>query len=709
MENESAVIFDEKKLVLRKGMIFNSGSEKNILFHCDKVWSFLITAQTHRIERIKTEELFEQVMDEKRTPEVPETISNILSFSPENMKKAAFREGVIREMMVKTYPVWEDLFQKGVVKPELDEAASMLGLSRKQTSRLVLRYLTSACDPTSLIDSRKWNRGRTLTEKNGETEDKLDELEYALHCFKRYRNASFAYKKLIWKYYMENEMAADGSVIRVISKDAPSASKVYRYLNNNLGGKTVRVYCEDETYFLNNKRPLRGNAEYGSGTIGGVFEVDEVEMDCYIVSENDPRVTIGKAIIYAAIDVFSHMIVAIKAGLKNNSYSGFCDLMLSLLEPHSIQAEYVGAKCDDKAFPSLVIPRSIRCDHGSEYESHALEAACKELGIQVQYVPVAAGSLKGLVENVHRRIQQGVKPLTRNAGFICRTPKHELNPKDYQKARETACLTLSDINKILIEEVCFLNTKPLVSYEPDLEMLEAKLVLTPQNIWNFEVERSFDPKNVTEQNRMQYLFGFMCRGNQDQRRFKVGRKGIEYTGHKLKYFCDEDWFQEMIGASDRGKAEIRYMDNTVSAVWVRYHNRIHKVPLAEKREQNLTLSELSWLEYDEMCAEQKIEDKHAQRVTLAAEKELVDGITETVRYAKAVQQDGNIVTGIPQNRAKEFSRMNQDPNETRNRIADPERPRFTDTPHEPTEEELLIAEIMQMTSDDEALYGYGQV
>ncbi|MBR3126274.1 MAG: DDE-type integrase/transposase/recombinase [Mogibacterium sp.] len=697
---------------IRKGAVLQSGTYKSRVFYCDIEWVFMIDLSTNRIERTGTSELFERLDSGEWAVIEGEISSRPYSLTQEEQEIVIRRELCIQDMLQKTYPYWDRLFVPGKSKPAIDEAVSRLGISRRQTGRLIIRYFLSACDRTSLLDQRKWNsrtrRAAAYAKAKEIAPESLKDVEYALRIFKATKSVQKAYDEMIKKYYYRYVSDENGNSVKRIIDEAPSYSRVYRYLGENLGGLSINDYRKGERDYYNNRRPLPGNAQYGIPTIGSTFELDEVELDCQIVSENSPSALIGKPVVYAAVDTKSDIVMAVKVGLKNNSYSGFCDLLMTLLEPHSVQAKTVGAMCDDNLYPSLVLPANIRCDHGSEYESKALEAACKELGIQVSFVRVATGSMKGLVEACHHSIQQHLRHQLSDAGFINKIPGGNSEPKIYDDARKKACLTLSDITKIFIEEVCFYNTEPRDTYEPDKEMLEAGLVLTPVNIWNFEKSRSLDPTNITDVNRRSCLFALMCRSG-DKRRFTISRKGICYSGHSLKYFSDEDWFLDMLSADDKNTAEVRYMDNTVSAVWVRYRNEIHKVGLSEKREQNLTLADMNWEDYDNLYKELMQKTKEEKKIVKGAQYELEDRNAQTVRYAKSVQIGANETEGVRAARAEERRRIDQDPNETRNRMADPERPRFSDTPHEPTEEELLIAEIMEMTSDDEELYGYGQV
>lgn len=152
-----------------------------------------------------------------------------------------------------------------------------------------------------------------------------------------------------------------------------------------------------------------------------VFQIDKTELDLYVVSEENPSDVLEKPVIYAVTDVRSGKVIAVKADIKNKSFGEFRDLFMTILEPHSTQA-------------------AIRYVRGLKYESIALEAACKELGLQVTYVKEARRSMKELAQACHHSIGQR---LVSNEGYTNRTS-----------------LTLTDVADILTEAANHYNEKP---------------------------------------------------------------------------------------------------------------------------------------------------------------------------------------------------------------------------------------------------------
>ncbi len=583
---------------------------------------------------------------------------------PDEMEKIQKMATMFETAISRYYPAFEKLLCRGKHVPELAQWAETFGLSARQTKRLFIRYLRSGCDMFSLADQRHGNSGIPGIRRKFNVPDKSptieSQLEEALSHFRANLSARGAWNLLLRKYYRVSKYR-DGEWVReLLPKDqCITYKKVHRYISKNLGGKTIMEYKAGEREYRNNLRQLPGGMRTGIITIGQALQVDECEVSVELVSVSDPDQVIGKAVLYCGFDPYADIITALHLGFKNNSYSGFCDLLLTMLEPHSLQTERYGVNCDDSDFPSMYLPRSIYADHGSEYESKELERAMGELGISVNLVPVAAGSYKGGVENVFKRLQAILKEELLKAGYI--TTDHN-GPKT---AKKSACLNIHDLRAIVYRIGCDLNTCPIPDYSPDKEMMEAGIELSPSNIWKFEGQRRGFPTSVTDRNRQAILFALLS----TRRQFtllKKGRAGVGYKGHTLIYYCEEDWFIEMV-RSQNPEFEARYRDDLVDHIYIRYKNKTHKVPLAANREELATFKGMDWNSYDELYKRsKKSQDSHAAK---SRRMETLDFIDASVASAQKAKGTGtNSTKDIKGSRSREQDGLRQEEGETRNRL-----------------------------------------
>ena len=536
---------------------------------------------------------------------VPAINSGVIS--EEEMSEMRRRAEVFEEILADAYPNWEILFKKRISHKYFHDASERLGIGDRQCRRLFDRYLLSARNLLALADMRRQcerlgSRGALLTTGhafyNGKVTSVLNnaevkkQLKEALSIFKKELSVKKAHRAILNKYYtvFEEDEYGNSHEKLLPEEDCLSYKRVYNFVSDNLGGLTIKEYVAGQRELRNNHRPLSGNSQTGVTTIGQLYQIDECELIGTAVSEKDPMKVLGKAVVYAAVDVRADMIVGIYVGLKNNSFTGFCDVMLSMLEDHNNQTSLVGVNCTPYEFPSLTLPKAIRADHGSEYESKAMKATCKELGIRLELVPVACGSFKGLVEKAFHQIQQRMRPSLIAKGLISKNH----TAKELRLAAENACLTIKDYREIVYRTVIEINLRPREGLHPTLEQMEAGLIMSPAEVYQWEHDR-FPPENVTDFNRDAYTFALL----QKDRDFKVSRAGIEYMKHPLRFFSNQQWFINIVNRkSEWGKLEIRYDDRFIDRVYVRYEGKYHTVPLAEGREEQDSLKGLSWNDYD---------------------------------------------------------------------------------------------------------------
>lgn len=608
--------------------------------------------------------------------------------SENEMDRMRRRAVVFEEMLADAYPNWEVLFKKRTSYRYFHDAAERLGIGDRQCRRLFERYVLSARNLLALADMRRQcerpgSRGSLLTTGhafyNGKMPAVLNDaevkkqLEEALSIFKKGLSAKMAHREILDKYYSGYEEDEFGNNRKepLPEENCLSYKRVYNYISNNLGGLTIKEYVAGQRELRNNRRPLSGNSQTGVPAIGQLYQIDECELIGTAVSEKDPMKNLGKVVMYTAIDVKADTVVGAYVGFKNNSFTGFCDVMLSMLEDHNNQTSLVGVNCTPYEFPSLTLPKMIRTDHGSAYENKATKAACKEIGIRVDFVPIASGSFKGLVEKVFRQIQQRMRPILIANGLIPR----DHTARELRLAAENACLTLKDYREIVYRAIIEINLRPRKGLCPNLEQMEAGLVMSPAEVYRWERDK-FPPENVTDFNRDTYMFAFLQR----DREFKVSRAGIEYKGHPLRFFSGQQWFINVVNRkSEWDKLEIRYDDRFIDRVYVRYGGKYYIVPLAEGREEQDSLKGLSWNDYDLLCDSLYPKQREARWQAEWRMAQTEAAIKRTVGIASQIKEDAKKEmqvketkkerkAGIRINRACERSELEGGDTEAKNRM-----------------------------------------
>ena len=204
----------------------------------------------------------------------------------------------------------------------------------------------------------------------------------------------------------------------------------------------------------------------------------------------------------------------------------------------------------------------------------------------------------------------------------------------------------------------------------DKKYLDNDVSPTPKGIFAYEKAhgRAGDPTNVNDATRPAYLFAMLAK-EEEKRKFTWNRrKGIVYTFYKteLRFYSQEPWFLDILKDEPHPEdIEVRYNVDDIRNVYIRYKKEIHRVPLAEKIEQQYTYADLTWDEYDE-CIRKKRDSKvmkEAKQVYLDTKLNLQDTVEKQAEMAKALNPKKKKKFGKahPEDKTAKKQEMRKDP------------------------------------------------
>lgn len=499
---------------------------------------------------------------------------------------------------------------KGAAYQELCEE---LKISYATAVRLVRKYLQNGrteaalLDRRSIIKKKKNNRIRNgKKRKDGLTSNVLNDdvlqrnFELAFKDLMDSVNAKCgttirdAYDQMIMKRYTTTTINEAGEIVRqeADTLDKPTYKQFYLYVRKELGDIPFRKIKNGFSEYRNNHRVLIGNAQYRVYYSGQLVEIDETEDDIKLVSIENGVQVVGRAVVYIAIDAYSGAIVGASVHMKNNSFSGVSEVLMSMLEPHRLQTERYGVRCSDSEFPSEFIPQEYRLDHGAEYEAEAFANVCQELQIDQHLLPVAGGSWKGQVERTHALFRGLIRNQVKHNGLI-------LKNGNSKKAEKEACLTIEDLRKIVYRIIIHLNTTARENCANlDRKMMEEFDDYTPEEKWKYGLQAG-KTRLVTDNNRTACFWGILR--HDGIRKFRLTREGIKYRD--LRYVLKEKWFINMVSALTKNSVpiDVRYDPRSIDKVFYEYESQIYEIPLAvEKRENLQSFLGLEWDDYDKL-------------------------------------------------------------------------------------------------------------
>lgn len=669
LEGDENQVTEEKmdSPVIRRGDIYRIEEDEWRVFIVKAKMVAVINVNTHEIRKIKTNIFIEHVKD-KLYESVSKEADHSYTVLPEEMEIVNKRADILDSIIIEEEERIERLLTKRMPKNKFDTKAILLGVSKRQLRRMLLSYLLSGRNKFSLVDQRKNNsRPKNSHSKDYENpKNDVDEiLKYGLKMFVKYGKPGQAYDAVLRRYFREPVEAPDGSSVKMVTLPEEERSVSYKMLYNYIRKHTEDYSCKgkDERDKQNNDRQLVGNSKTGVYELGQIVEADEMELGCYVVDQNDGETVLGKAVVYCMVEVLSGICIGAYVSLENNSMRGFQQVFLSLLEPHKNQTKGYNIDYDEEDWPSMIVPNEIRCDRGSEYMSKAYSKAMGELGIRNTPVPPGCGSLKGVVESFNGLVQTYLKAQLKNNGYV------EDKYRGGDLAKGDACLTLEEIRGLVYQSVILYNRRVFEGLI-DKKYLDNDVSPTPKGIFAYEKAhgRAGDPTNVNDATRPAYLFAMLAK-EEEKRKFTWNRrKGIVYTFYKteLRFYSQEPWFLDILKDEPHPEdIEVRYNVDDIRNVYIRYKKEIHRVPLAEKIEQQYTYADLTWDEYDE-CIRKKRDSKvmkEAKQVYLDTKLNLQDTVEKQAEMAKALNLKKKKKYGKahPEDKTAKKQEMRKDP------------------------------------------------
>lgn len=670
LEDDENQVAEEKmdSPVIRRGDIYRIEEDEWRVFIAKAKMVAVINVNTHEIRKIKTNIFIEHVKD-KLYESVSKEADHSYTVLPEEMEIVNKRADILDSIIIEEEERIERLLTKRMPKNKFDTKAILLGVSKRQLRRMLLSYLLSGRNKFSLVDQRKNNsRPKNSHSKDYENpRNNVDEiLKYGLKMFVKYGKPGMAYDAVLRRYFREPVEAPDGSSVKMVTLPEEERSVSYKMLYNYIRKHTEDYSCmgKDERDKQNNNRQLVGNSRTGVYELGQIVEADEMELGCYVVDQNDGETVLGKAVVYCMVEVLSGICIGAYVSLENNSMRGFQQVFLSLLEPHKNQTKGYNIDYDEEDWPSMIVPNEIRCDRGSEYMSKAYSKAMGELGIRNTPVPPGCGSLKGVVESFNGLVQTYLKAQLKNNGYV------EDKYRGGDLAKGAACLTLEEIRGLVYQSVILYNRRVFEGLI-DKKYVDNNVSPTPKGIFAYEKAhgRAGDPTNVNDATRPAYLFAMLAK-EEEKRKFTWNRrKGIVYTFYKteLRFYSQEPWFLDILKDEPHPEdIEVRYNVDDIRNVYIRYKKEIHRVPLAEKIEQQYTYADLTWDEYDE-CIRKKRDSKvmkEAKQVYLDTKLNLQDTVEKQAEMAKALNpKKKKYGKAHPEDKTAKKQEMRKDPDE----------------------------------------------
>ena len=547
--------------------------------------------QTTRLDlfEIPTKEIVDKVIDgDLLVQEKENIVFDSEKLSAVMKAKYALNKQIINEVQDYYGPTYMQLMGNST-KYGMVDIQKKYNVSRLKCSRLILRYLQSGMDDSSLVDPRAIGRvnykeyeykkrpGRQSDSGYTSTVIVDDEIkkqfDSAIEVLKkdRHQTVESAYSWLCNKYYIESRII-DGEICFISKPEhlIPTMKQFRNYVTKKLTPEEKDVLKTSAREVRNDKRLLDSDALFEVYGPGDMVEVDAVEVDLSIVSELDRNKTVGRPIMYVMIDVFTRMILAMSVAFDNNSVIALTSLLMNLADDKVKYCEKYGFSIDENAWISGIIPRHMRIDRGADFKSDKFAKILQELGIDRQLVSAASGSLKGTIEQEFRSLHYAIKPHLSNNGVI--TQRHD------SKHHKKATLTITEFTAMAIDFVLNHNQMASESYPLTADMIRCGVHPNPQELWKYGCKKYGQPRPIS--NKDAYYYALMTPVNA-----KIDRTGIRALGLYYMNFEDVELRAMMYRLQRNVKTiEMRYDPRDISNLYyLSSDSRMRIAPLNLKK------------------------------------------------------------------------------------------------------------------------------
>lgn len=262
---------------------------------------------------------------------------------------------------------------------DADEAAAMLGISRRQVYVLLARWRAGEGVVSDLLPGRS-SGGRGGGRLPDEAEAIVAEVLRRRYLTRQRRTVAAVHREIARQCRVRGlRVPSRGTVMRRIARLEPVSSAAARE-----GGEAVRRL-----------RSAGGVPPVVTGLLEQV-QVDHTPVDVIVVDEQH-RMPIGRPYLTAAIDVASRCVVGLVVTLEAPSATS---VGLCLTHAACDKRPWLERLAVEAAWPMSGKPRELYVDNAAEFKSEALRRGCDEHGIKLRYRPPGQPHFGGVVERL---------------------------------------------------------------------------------------------------------------------------------------------------------------------------------------------------------------------------------------------------------------------------------------------------------------------
>jgi len=295
-----------------------------------------------------------------------------------------------------------------------------------------------------------------------------------------------------------------------------------------------------ETKNVREARRLAQSVQLGpqGDFVNNHWEVDHSQLDILVIDE-DTRKIAGRPWLTAIIDRYSRCIVGFSLSFAPPSWTSVMDaLRIAIMPKEWLLAELGNINNPWECFS---VPRHLTTDHGRDFKSNSMLAACSALGFELHHAPPKKPWFKGKIERWFRTLEEQI------VHTIPGTVLSKWENRKFFDANKYAVLTIYEVNWILAKWVV-----DIYHQAP-----HAKLGRSPAEMWKRGLQ-SIPALREFPENLIVPMMGLVV-----PRTLRHG--GVRYLGLRWDH---EDWSRVRAHLPDSANVPIRIDPLDISSAYV---------------------------------------------------------------------------------------------------------------------------------------------
>lgn len=276
--------------------------------------------------------------------------------------------------------------------------------------------------------------------------------------------------------------AANGEYVRRLlpAAERPTLRQFVYWAKKLNNSRTAAAHRRGSRSYEKDHRPVLGSARTGIVGPGQMYQVDATGGLVHLVSKENRKILINKAVVYVVVDTYSHLVVGFATSLEHASYTALMPALAHAFAPKDTSTQTCAESFAHDDWPGGVVCETLLTDRGAEFLSKDLETAALTLGFDIAHAPPGRPDLKPLAERAFGYLKDCLRGLPGAA--------KELNERGRRDPRKDACLTLDEFNVTVATIFQSLNHTREIANHPDALKLTAEGILpTPFNLWNYGI------------------------------------------------------------------------------------------------------------------------------------------------------------------------------------------------------------------------------